>query len=127
MARVHLYRTYRWIDKDPAIDAIRTVVQGEKLKANAVHEISGVATGTLEGWFSGGTRKPHNSTLTAVSSALGYVRHDHLNADGSVVVAFEKARDLNWGKEIAKQADFVLKYGTTKQKQIVKRKRAPKA
>jgi hypothetical protein len=123
MPRVHLYRTYRWIDKDPVIDAVRTVVNDEKLKSNAVHEISGVATATLDNWFNGHTRKPQNVTVTAVTSALGYVRHDRLKPDGTIAVAFEKARDLDWGKEIEKQADFILKHGTAKQR---KRKKAPK-
>lgn len=127
MARVHLYRTYRWLDKDPAIDAIKTVVQAEKLKHKAVQDITGVMAGTLDGWFTGGVRKPNNSTLTAVSSGLGYVRHDRLNPDGSVEVHFEKARDLDYRKEIEKQADFILKHGTVKQKAALKRKRAPKA
>ncbi len=126
MPRVHLYRTYRWIDKDPVIDAVRTVVQDEKLKSGAVHEISGVATATLDNWFNGHTRKPQNVTVTAVTSALGYVRHDRLNPDGTVAVSFEKARDLNWDREIEKQANFVLKNGTAKQRKVAKRKKAPK-
>lgn len=108
MARIHLYRTYRWIDKDPIIDAVKTVVQGEKLKNDMVHEISGVATTTLNNWFRGDTRKPQNATVTAVTSALGYVRHDQLNPDGSVAVGFEKARKLDWKEEAAKQAAFLL-------------------
>ena len=123
MARIHLYRTYRWIDKDPVIDAVRTVVQDEKLKNNMVHEISGVAAATLDNWFNGETRKPQNVTVTAVTSALGYVRHDRLNSDGTVSVAFEKARNLDWAKEIEKQASFVLKHGTTKQKKRARKKK----
>jgi hypothetical protein len=119
MPRVHLYRTYNWIDKDPIIDAVRTVVQDEKLKSSAVHNISGVSATTLESWFSGHVRKPQNATLTAVTSALGYVRRDRLNGDGTVTVAFEKARALNWSKEIEKQAGFVLKHGTAKQKKLI--------
>lgn len=122
MARINIYRTYRWIDKDPIIDAVRTVVEDEKLKTSAVHNISGVATATLENWFNGDTRKPQNATLTAVTSALGYVRHDRLNRDGSVAVAFEKARDLDWRKEIEKQADFMLEQGKKKPKKRAKKK-----
>lgn len=122
MARIHLYRTYRWIDKDSVIDAVRTVVQDERLKNSQVHAISGVAAATLDSWFSGGTRKPQNATLTAVTSALGYVRRDRMNADGTVTPAYEKARALDWDKEITKQANFVLKHGTTKQKKQAKKK-----
>ena len=123
MARVHLYRTYRWIDKDPIIGAVKTIVQDEKLKNNAVHEITGIATATLDGWFNGGTRKPQNVTVTAVASGLGYVRRDTLNPDGSVNLGFEKARKLDWKEEAAKQASFLLKYGTKKKKRKAKRKK----
>jgi hypothetical protein len=121
-ARVFVYRTYRWLDKDPVIDAARTIVQDEKLKNSAVHAISGIATATLDNWFNGHTRKPQNATLTAFSSSLGYVRHDRLNKDGTVTVAFEKVRDLDWNREIEKQADFLLSVGKKKKKRVRKKK-----
>lgn len=123
MARINIYRTYRWIDKDPIIDAVRTVCQDAGLKEHAVHQISGVASATLKNWFDGETRKPQNATLTAVTSALGYVRHDRLNRDGSVAVAYEKARDLDWKKEIEKQADFLLEQGKKKPKKKAAKKK----
>ena len=122
MAKVHIYRTYRWIDKDPIIDAVRTVVQDEHLKSHAVHQISGVASATLDNWFDGSTRKPQNSTVTAVTSALGYVRRDEFNADGTVAVGFVKGRKLNYRDEIVKQADWMIKQGKPKKK---KRKKKP--
>jgi hypothetical protein len=121
--RTFVYRTYRWIDKDPIIGAVKTVVQDEKLKNSAVHAISGVATATLDNWFDGGTKKPQNATITAVTSALGYVRHDRLNVDGTVEVAFEKARVLDWTKEIEKQANFLLKSGMKKKRRPRKKKK----
>ena len=125
MARVTVYRTFRWLDKDPTIDAIRTVVQDEHLKEGAVSSISGVASATLKAWFGGATKKPQNATLTAVSSALGYVRHDKLNTDGTVAIHYEKARSLDWKKEIEKQADFVLQQGK-KRKRRARKKTAKK-
>lgn len=122
MAR--LYRTYLFRDKDPTIDAIRTCVQDEKLKIHSVHQISGVAAATINNWFNGGTRQPQNSTLTAVSSALGYVRHDRLNRDGTVTVAFEKQREYDWRKEIDKQADWLLKQNKPKKKRRRAKKKA---
>jgi hypothetical protein len=123
MARLHIYRTYRWIDKDPVIYAVKTVIRDEKLKNKAVHEITGVGAATLDGWFNGDTRQPKNSTVTAVTSGLGYVRHDKLNPDGTVEISFEKARALDWRAEIEKQADFLLKHGTAKQKKALARRR----
>ena len=123
MARVQIYRTYRWIDKDPIIDAVRTVVKSEeKLKNNMVHEISGVSTTTLDNWFDGSTRRPQNSTITAVTSALGYIRQDTFNRDGTVSIGFVKGRALNYQKEIEKQADWLLKQGVKPKKKRRKKK-----
>lgn len=116
MAKVHIYRTYRFIDKDPVIDAIRTVVQKEHLKNSAVHSISGVATATLNNWFDGATRKPQNSTISAVTSALGYVRRDDIDERGNLVIGYRKARDLNYKDEIEKQADWLIKHAVKKPK-----------
>jgi hypothetical protein len=76
MAFLQTYRTYRFIDKDPVIDEIRTLVKDEGLisKLNIVHELSGVSTSTLENWFNGDTKSPQNRTICAVTSALGYKR-----------------------------------------------------
>lgn len=111
MARVTIYRTYRWLDKDPIIDAVRTTVKDEKLSNYEVHQISGVATATLDNWFAGNTRKPQNATVTAVTSALGYVRRDSLNKDGTITVGYAKSRQLDWQDEIEKQANWMLKQG----------------
>jgi hypothetical protein len=124
VAKIKLYRTYRFLDKDPIIDAIRTCVQDEKLTYHKVGQISGVADATLSNWFDGETRKPNNCTVTAVSSALGYVRHDRLDRDGNLVVAFEKAREYDWQKEIERNADFLLKQGKKPRKRAKKNGKA---
>jgi hypothetical protein len=76
MARGFLrtYRTYSYIDKNPVIDKVRTLVQDEGLikKLGIVHEISGVATATLDKWFNGTTRNPQHGTIAAVITSLGY-------------------------------------------------------
>ena len=122
MARIHIYRSYRWINKDPIIDAMRTMVRSdENLKNTQVHAISGVATATLDNWFEGETKKPQNSTICAVSTALGYVRADRIRKDGTLEVAFKKARDLDYKEEMVKQASWMLKHAAPK------KKRSPKA
>jgi hypothetical protein len=119
--KMTIYRNYRFIDKDPIIDALRTVVKSnEKLTNGRAATITGVAAGTLENWFDGGTRKPQNATVTQVSASLGYVRRDELKPDGQVVVGFVKARRYDYAKEIEKQADWLLKQG--KKKRPTKRK-----
>jgi hypothetical protein len=76
MARGFLrtYRTYSYIDKNPVIDKVRTLVQDEGLikKLGIVHEISGVSTSTLDNWFNGTTRSPQHATIAAVITSLGY-------------------------------------------------------
>lgn len=117
MARIGVYRNYRFMDKDPIIDAVRTVVKSEEhLKNSMVHDICGVATATLDNWFEGSTRKPQNATICQVTAALGYVRRDRLNKDGTVVVGFIRARELDFKEEIEKQADWILKHGGKKPK-----------
>lgn len=122
MARVTIYRSYRFIDKDPVIDAVRTVVQAEHLKNSAVHSVSGVATQTLDNWFDGPTRQPHNSTVTAVTAALGYARHDEITEDGRVIVGFRKRKKLDWKEEAVKQADWIIKHAQPKKKRAKKKK-----
>ena len=76
MARgfIRTYRTYSYIDKNPVIDRIRTIVQDEGLikRLGIVHEISGVGTATLNAWFNGETRNPQHGTIAAVITSLGY-------------------------------------------------------
>ena len=76
MADFRMYRTYRWLarEKNPVIDKVRTIVQDEGLYKNmtALHEISGVSVGALNGWFFGDTRNPQHATIAAVLTSLGY-------------------------------------------------------
>lgn len=68
------YRTYRYRDKNPVIDKIRTIVQDEGLfkKLEVLHQLSGVATSTLDNWFHGETKNPQHHTIAAVITSLGY-------------------------------------------------------
>jgi len=122
MARTYIYRNYRFLDKDPIIDAVKTVVKGqEHMKNSMVHAVSGVATATLDNWFEGTTRRPQNSTVTQVTAALGYVRRDELKPDGTVVIGFRKAQKLDWKEEAIKQADWMIKHAQPKQKRKKKK------
>jgi hypothetical protein len=123
MARTYIYRSYRFIDKDPIIDAMRTVVQGEHLKNSAVHSISGVATATLDNWFNGATRRPQNSTVMAAMTALGYGRRDEIMPDGRIVPGFTKLhRKIDYREEMIRQADWVIKHARPKKKRTAKKK-----
>lgn len=66
------YRTYRFRDKDPVIDKIRTLVQDSKETYTTISEESGVSTATMHNWFMGETRKPQFATVNAIARALGH-------------------------------------------------------
>jgi len=119
MARVTVYRTYRWKDKDHIIDAIRTCVEDEGLSLAQVKDLCGVTV--LHNWFHGDTRKPNNATVCAVSNALGYARQDTLDKDGNLTIRFVKQREWDYRDEYEAQANWVLKYGTAKQKEATKK------
>ncbi|WP_225116088.1 hypothetical protein [Bradyrhizobium sp. BRP22] len=77
MARfIMSYRTYNWKNKNPIIDKVRTILQDEGLyaknKRKLLHELSGVAVATYEGWFEGDTKDPKHTTIMATLTALGY-------------------------------------------------------
>lgn len=126
MVRISVnYRTLRWGDRDQSVDAVQTVLEDEHLNAHRAHEISGVSASTITNWMTGKTRRPQNITLAALTSALGYVRRDDFDREGKLVMGYRKARDLDYGKEREKQADFLIKEGRRKKK--VKRRRKKKA
>jgi transcriptional regulator with XRE-family HTH domain len=66
------YKSYNFVEKDPIIDELRTVVQGSGATYKQIHEDSGVSTQTLANWFSGDTRRPQAASLNAVARALGH-------------------------------------------------------
>jgi hypothetical protein len=121
------YRGIRFMrgEKDESIGALRTMIRDdEHLNNNQVERISGVKAGTIKNWFDGDTKKPQNATMMAVSSALGYLRRDHRNADGTVSPGFVKdLKSINYAEEMVKQADWLLKHGHTKKKGAKKKKK----
>jgi hypothetical protein len=76
MARgiLRVYRTYNYIDKNPVIYKVKTLLQDEGLMKDLkiVHEISGVGSATLDNWFNGDTKNPQHATIAAVITSLGY-------------------------------------------------------
>ena len=66
------YRSYSFVDKDPAIDQVRTAVNDAGLTYPQVAELSDVSVGTLVSWFHGKTRRPQDATIMAVMRGIGY-------------------------------------------------------
>lgn len=87
---IRAYRTYRFIDKDPVIDKLRTIIADEglsKRKTN-VATMAGITPSTLHNWFDGDTKRPQFASIAAVASALGYD------------VTFSKEQKLNYDNEL---------------------------
>jgi hypothetical protein len=114
MARgfIRVYRTYNYIDKNPVIDKVRTLIQDEGLikKLGTVHEISGVSTSTLDNWFNGTTRSPQHATIAAVITSLGYKEE------------FVKDHDI----DIEKEREVAAAWLEKQEKKAVPKKPRPK-
>lgn len=113
MAKITVYRTYRFIDKDPIIDKARTVLQDEKLisRLSVVAELSGVSRGTLDNWFNGDTKRPQFATIAAVATSIGYE------------VGFSKARTISdYVAEIQKAREWAKRNPKPKRKRAKKHK-----
>src|SRR5262245_59677486 len=110
--KIGVLRTYRWVDKDPLCDVTRAAFEETGLSKQQVSELCGVAVGTMTGWWDGATRRPQNSTSTAMLAAVGCMRRDTLNRDGTVSPGYERVRDYDWRKELDRAADFWVKQNT---------------
>lgn len=66
---------YRFIDKDPIIDVIRTAMQRKgNLNPEQINRVAydaGIHPGTLHNWLNGDTRRPLSLTTRFVLEALG--------------------------------------------------------
>jgi hypothetical protein len=106
MARgfLRVYRTYNYVDKNPVIDKVRTLVNDEGLirKLKIVHEISGVATATLDNWFNGTTRNPQHGTIAAVITSLGY--KEEFVKDHDLDIEAERKTAAAWLEKQEKKA-----------------------
>ncbi len=96
MARfVMRYRTYNFTNKNPVIDKVRTVLQEEgffsKKKRYQLHQLSGVAVATYDGWFEGDTKNPTHATIAATITALGYeeqfIKKEEIDYQQEILVA----------------------------------------
>lgn len=115
MAKVKVYRTYRFIDKDPVIDKLRTVVQDEGLikKLGIVARLSGVSHGAIDGWFNGATKKPQHWTMAAVITSLGY--------EFDIVRTSNEKLDVD--AELVKAKKWLKEHPPIKRKSVAKKKK----
>ena len=66
------YKSYSFVDKDPMIDQVRTVIQDSKRTYKDIANDSGVTANTIRNWLDGNTKKPQAATFNAVLRALGW-------------------------------------------------------
>ena len=66
------YTSYSFVDKDPIIDYVRTVIQDSKMEIKEIAEKSGVNYHTISKWLYGETKRPLAASLNAVLRACQY-------------------------------------------------------
>lgn len=66
------YKSYNFVDKDPMIDQVRTIISDSHMTYKAISEASGVGAYTIRKWLDGDTKKPQAATFNAVLRACGY-------------------------------------------------------
>jgi lambda repressor-like predicted transcriptional regulator len=71
-AKVFGYKTYSFVDKDPVIDELRTVLTKKHTTIKKLSEDSDVSKSTIRNWFYGETKRPQHAPLVAVARAMGY-------------------------------------------------------
>jgi transcriptional regulator with XRE-family HTH domain len=72
--KIHVYNTYRFKDKDPVIDEMRTMQEDSGMSYEDISVKSGVSKSTQYNWFHGKTRRPQSATVEAFGRALGFKR-----------------------------------------------------
>jgi hypothetical protein len=73
------YGAYRFRDKDPEIDRLRTMIQDEYgfLNNTVLRDIEdngGPSATSMHNWFMGDTYRPQNPTMEACGRSMGYRR-----------------------------------------------------
>jgi hypothetical protein len=99
---IRTYRTYRFVNKDPMIDKLRTALQREFPRAGRQGEIdykavslkSGVNRSTYRGWFEKDVRRPQGATIIATARTMPGYDVDLLTPDElEAVMRIRKRRD----------------------------------
>jgi hypothetical protein len=85
-----LLRTYRFVDKDPVCDELKTLISDEGLfdRLGTVATLANLHRQTLHNIFHGSTKRPQNATVMGIITCLGYERK------------FVKSRKLNVEEEL---------------------------
>jgi hypothetical protein len=88
-----LLRTYRFTDKDPVVDELRTMVKDAGLdkRLEILAELASLHKSTPKNLFHGDTKRPQNATVMAIAHATGHkrqwVKDRSINVDEELVFA----------------------------------------
>lgn len=79
-SRTPTYGAYRFIDKDPAIDQLRTIAQGHfggritRKSLTIIEHSGGPSTNSMYNWFFGDVKRPQSASLEAAGRGMGFRR-----------------------------------------------------
>lgn len=66
------YSTYNFVDKDPIIDYMRTLIHESGRSLKSIADESNVNQNTISNWLYGKTRRPQAAPFNAVLRSLNY-------------------------------------------------------
>lgn len=66
-----IYKSYHFVDHDPILDAIDTLIEKRGVSFSYIERKSGVTVGTLRNWHKRKTKRPQFPTIKAVVKACG--------------------------------------------------------
>jgi predicted transcriptional regulator len=66
-----MYKSYNFVDKNPVIYRLQTIIDGHRLSLQEIAEESGLTLGCLRAIFYGKTKDPRHSTIARIVIALG--------------------------------------------------------
>jgi predicted transcriptional regulator len=66
------YKSYRFIDKDPIIDVMRTMMAESGMTIGEIAKASGVSRSCIANWFEGDTKRPQHASTKAAITVMGY-------------------------------------------------------
>lgn len=75
-----LYKSYAFRTKDPVIDELRTIAEGEfgerirHRHLKRIEDEGGPSASAMRNWFFGKTMRPSSSSTEAAGRAMGYKR-----------------------------------------------------
>lgn len=65
------YPSYNFINKDPALDAARTVIEDSGLSFSEIHQNGGATVTTQKAWFHGNRKRCRFDAIMATVRAAG--------------------------------------------------------